>query len=906
MIQELHVSCVTAAAQSATPYLARILHAWNAEWAQVSAQVYVWALRASTVRDFHVNRGFIMIQRHLAVLCWLLCLPGSVVFAQVPAMLDTPTTQLGTGVGHNCALTSTGRVQCWGANFYGQLGNGASGAGAESAVPVDVQGLSANIVAVSAGAEFTCALNTTGTVQCWGRNDYGQLGDGTTSTSPAPITVPGLSDVAVIGTGAFHACALVTTGEVLCWGRNHRGQLGDGSTTPRPAPTPVQGLPGAVVSIAVGNHQNCAVLENGSLRCWGYNEYGQLGDGSTDNRNLAVEVQGLTNVTAVDTMYGHTCALTQAGAVHCWGLNGNGQLGIGSASGEYPTPQSIPSLAGGVIAITVGNYHSCAVSATGMARCWGQNDFGQLGDDSTADRSSPVEVLGFPGSMTAVAAGANYTCGLDTVGGMACWGRNHNGQLGDGSELDSDTPLPVLGHATGVLDVAGGANHSCALTPSGKAKCWGRNTSGQLGNGDDSDSDVPEDVDGLTTGATQIAAGQSHSCALTAAGGVQCWGENADGQLGTGDEIDSNLPVDVPALPSGVASVGTGYAHSCALTVAGGVKCWGSDQFGQLGDGNNSTGSSTPVDVTGLTSGVVSLGVGYNHTCAVTADGGVQCWGNNEYGMVGDGTVANTRDVPTDVQGLTGASGEPDMTTVSGGRYHTCALTASGGAKCWGRNVHGQLGTGDREDARIPADVIDLSGSLVAIDAGYRHTCARNASGGVQCWGRNLVGQLGDGSTNDSDTPVDVLGLTSGAVAIAAGGYHACAITADQDLRCWGYDDKGQLGNGADGDQTAPVVIRGGQSLAFTPPATLAFGTPLVLSATATGAGTVPIIFDTWTPRTCSISGTTLTTLNDGLCGVRASRASGSDNAGGTQAAVPQQLRLILIGGDVIFQSGFE
>ena len=234
---------------------------------------------------------------------------------------------------------------------------------------------------------------------------------------------------------------------------------------------------------------------------------------------------------------------------------------------------------------------------------------------------------------------------------------------------------------------------------------------------------------------------------------------------------------------------------------------------------------------------------------------------------------------------------------LAGGGDHTCALTTAGGVKCWGWNNKGQLGDGSTTDRYTPVAVSGLASGVVAIAAGNAYTCALTETGGVKCWGYNYYGQLGDGSTTNRLMPVDVSGLTGAVQAITAGAYHTCALATAGTVECWGYNGNGQLGNNTTSNQNAPVAILVGQSLAFAPPITAATGDSLALSATATGAGSVAVGFDTWTPGTCSVSGHTLsiTGAAGSLCGVRASRAGGSDGADGTTANAPQQLRLIQI-----------
>lgn len=253
--------------------------------------------------------------------------------------------------------------------------------------------------------------------------------------------------------------------------------------------------------------------------------------------------------------------------------------------------------------------------------------------------------------------------------------------------------------------------------------------------------------------AVVVDTGYEHTCAVTSAGGVRCWGINNVGQLGDGTTTDSTVPVGVVGLAKGVASVsGGGYDNTCALTKAGGVKCWGRNSSGQLGDGTT-TDSGVPVGVVGLSSGVASVSASNWYACALTKAGGVKCWGDNSVGELGDGTLTDSS-VPVAVVGL--SSG---VASVSAGQWHTCAVTRNGRAKCWGSNGSGELGDGTTNDSNVPVTVTGLRSTVSSVSAGSEHTCALISHGRVRCWGMNYVGELGDGTTTSSSTPVAVVGF---------------------------------------------------------------------------------------------------------------------------------------------------
>lgn len=343
-----------------------------------------------------------------------------------------------------------------------------------------------------------------------------------------------------------------------------------------------------------------------------------------------------------------------------------------------------------------------------------------------------------------VEVGYGTTCAIDAADGLWCWGRNHRGQLGDGTTVDSSTPVAVVGLGSGVAAVAPGGDVTCALTAAGGAKCWGFNNHGQLGNGSTTDSSTPIDVFGLTSGVAAVAAGSSSACALTTGGGVKCWGYNVRGTLGDGTNTDSSIPVDVVGLASGVVSIVHGGGHVCALTSGGGVKCWGANFSGELGNGLNAD-SNVPVDVVGLASGVASLktypGVA-DTTCVLTTTGGVKCWGAITSGA---GTV------PYDIDGLTSG-----VDAISAGGQTGLALLPGGAVKAFGLPF----------SPGPPADVFDVQGltsGIAAVAGGansnWSQACVLTTAGEIKCWGRNVYGEVGEGTGGGKSVPGCVIGF---------------------------------------------------------------------------------------------------------------------------------------------------
>lgn len=372
---------------------------------------------------------------------------------------------------HTCALTEAGGVKCWGVNWSGQLGDGTE-SGRLS--PVDVAGLSRGVKAIAAGGDHTCALTTAGGVLCWGFNVYGQLGDDTPADyhhyreRTTPAGVAGLeSGVTAIAAGGYHTCVVTTEGGVKCWGLNDHGQLGDGgggvvcgySGKCQLRPVDVVGLGGRVKAVAVGDWHTCALMEAGTVKCWGDNTRGQTGVSGGSECGVVedicqltpVEVMGLGGEVQAVAARGNSCAVMVDGGIQCWGSTGN------------ETPTEIEGLGGAAQTVVIGNGHMCALMAGGGVKCWGFNDYGAVGNGGKGIpcgewneyicQPTPDEVVGLAGPAQSVIAGATHACALMVAGSVQCWGHNWLGQVGDGTTGDENeerlTPVDVVWEGQG-------------------------------------------------------------------------------------------------------------------------------------------------------------------------------------------------------------------------------------------------------------------------------------------------------------------------------------------------------------------------------------------------------------------------------------------------------------------------
>ena len=279
-------------------------------------------------------------------------------------------------------------------------------------------------------------------------------------------------------------------------------------------------------------------------------------------------------------------------------------------------------------------------------KCWGWNYYGQVGDGTNVTKYTPTTLSTLTSVVSQIGAGDDHTCVLLTTGGVTCWGYNYHGQVGDGTNVNTNSPTTLSTLTSGVTQIAVGGGHTCALLDTGGVKCWGSNGSGQLGNGGVLNKNTPT-FSNLTSGVTQIAAGEGHTCALLSTGAVQCWGWNNYGQVGDGTNVNKYTPTTLSTLTSGATQITARSFHTCALLDTGGVTCWGRNFNGQLGDGTY-VNRNTPTALSTLTSGVAQITAGRDHNCALLSTGGVKCWGRNDTGQLGDGTNTG-RVTPVDV-----------------------------------------------------------------------------------------------------------------------------------------------------------------------------------------------------------------------------------------------------------------
>jgi alpha-tubulin suppressor-like RCC1 family protein len=423
---------------------------------------------------------------------------------------------------------------------------------------------------VSAGGEYTCIGLADGSARCAGRNQFGQLGDGSWTNSAFLVQPAGLTSVRFVAKGDEFSCALRTDGTAACWGLGEKGQLGDGTFTQIAlTPVSVQGLTNATALVGGYNHV-CAVLSDSTIRCWGSNTNGQLGDPSKTESSVPIPVPGLSGVLAIGVGAFHTCAVMQDHTVRCWGENSSGQLGNGTFA-PSSTPVTVAGLSN-VVTISGGGAHTCAVLTDGSARCWGDNYLGQLGDGTGTPSAMPVQVAGI-GNAVEIAGGWAHTCARLSDRTLQCWGEGTNGELGNGALLNATTPVSVSGISTAVGLAGGWYHHSCALLADTSVRCWGSNEWGQFGNGTTVSSSVPAAMSGVAVSWTSSNPAVATINASGRATAVAPGTTTITATDATGATATTTLTVTLPSYTLNVVKSGVAAALGTVSSSPGGISC---------------------------------------------------------------------------------------------------------------------------------------------------------------------------------------------------------------------------------------------------------------------------------------------------------------------------------------------
>ena len=634
-------------------------------------------------------------------------------------------------VWHTCGIRNGGELWCWGANLLGGLGLGDDYE--EVHTPHRV-GEESDWREISVGVP-TCGIRDDGSLWCWGKN----------ANENEPEQVGTAEDWDSISTNYGHACALKDDQSLWCWGSNGSGQLGLGDNTTRDAPQRVDG--NSWRSVSAGENYTCAIQEDRSLWCWGNGEHGNLGLTDREDRDSPTRVGDADDWSAISTAVLNfsraTCGIRGSGeeqSLWCWGSLMRGQSGISLGADSRTSPEQRGEV-GQWDSISVGNNHGCAITGESELKCWGLQSGGQLGTGVRA--GVYIEPVALDTAETfdeidaSISGVGHHGCAISTEGALWCWGSGTSGKLGVG-DLDSRKSPVQVGDELNWHHISVSSSHTCGVRDDGTLWCWGSSFSGQLGNGDADDEPFssPEQV-GFDTNWRIVTSQSNSNCALRDNGTLWCWGQNNSGELGPGDENQVLTPQAVGDDESGDwTSLSMGHRYACGIS-DGELWCWGQNGRGQLGQGDDV--SHDELRQVGDHGDWSSVSAGNYHTCAIR-NGQLYCWGHNNYGQLGQGAGADE-----EIWEPTRVGADSNWDAVSAGSGYTCAIRAGGELWCWGQGWHGRLGHGDEDDHHIPRRVgEDQDWSQVSAGSGY--TLALRDDGTAWGWGLNGSGQLGVGT----------------------------------------------------------------------------------------------------------------------------------------------------------------
>ncbi|MBF0450216.1 MAG: hypothetical protein HQK75_05900, partial [Candidatus Magnetomorum sp.] len=819
--------------------------------------------------------------------------------------------QVEAGYNFSAALKTDGTVWTWGDNYSGQLGIGTSGPGTNAYTPVQVTGLN-SVQSIAAGFNHMLALKDDGTVWGWGLNDVGQLGidNITNQISPVQVKAPGgvsfLTNVVAISAGYSHSMALKNDGTVWTWGENNNGQLGDNSGSLKQLPVQVKSADGndylnSIVDIST-THSHCLALDDlASVYAWGSGSSGQLGDGTASNKSIPIKINGLIQIVAIGTGNNHSLAIGNDGAVWAWGANDQGQLGINSNSMQY-TPSRVLGIGtqymgsgifvpteiamnedtsrfllisfsdpeGATITVSATSSDNSLLNSSTLTvsgpngsglsytTYCAQGQFCELtlnlspevnqsgttvlsitADDGitqtihTIDLSvksvpDPITLPDIDAQMTATDTALNVIFGITNIDGSSF-------------TVSSGSSNLSLVHTDNIVltgpDVSGSGNIYTVTTASESFTQYTMVITPETGqSGSVTITLIFAESDGTTITKTftvtinsgpkifqhlpVIDGGYDHSVALHPEGIIYTWGGNDKGQLGTGENgsgTDHYTPTQITEFyiftKVSAGQDDTGPTSNLALLADGTVWGWGNNGYAQLGDGT--TTNRNELSANDHLWSVKDISVGGHHSMALQTDGTVWTWGDNDHGQQGRGTTGGSLQLTPAV-----VSGLANVRAIAAGHSFCMALQADGTVKTWGQGGSGQLGNNMTGDENTPIQVSAPGGggsltNIVSIAAGAYHAIALRNDGTVWTWGMNGFGQLGDGFTMDQSLPVQVhgvnnVGFLENIVMIAAGDSHSLALKRDGTVYAWGYNINGQLGNNdTNTNRSSPIQVHG-------------------------------------------------------------------------------------------------
>ncbi len=770
--------------------------------------------------------------------------------------------------GSSLALSSEGKVYSWGANDQGQLGNGTA---TNSNLPVEVKTegtpmAGKKIIQTAIGVTHSMALDSEGKVYSWGENVNGLLGTGDAipTLSPVLVRTGGTpmegKKIVQISAGGAHSMALDSEGNIYAWGWGGEGQLGNGENNNSNVPILVKkegtGLEGKTIKkVMAGGMFSMVLTSDGSLYSWGKNNYGQIGDGTTNNYNLAVAVKTegtpMAGKTVVDFSISneHTVALTSDGQIYAWGRNESGQLGDGTNTAST-LPVAVrtvgtPFAGKKAVQVVAGGWegaHSLALGTDGTVYSWGRNLNGQLGDQTTNDTTivtfakinfnssptPPLKAMAISGESSAeVRWSTPIFNGTFTISdyviqyretGTEAWSEVTTSGSNTSKQITGLTNEKVYQFRVAAKTNVGVGDYSSIVLAMPHKKPTITSVTPVIGpmEGNQEVTINGTDFALKTNKLNQVSACANCSIALSMDGKVFSWGWNQNGDLGNGNSSDVNIPVAVktegtPMKSKTISQISSGGIHNLALSMDGKVYAWGDNNNGQLGDGTTNN-SNVPVavktngtDMDGKT--IVQVSAGDEHTIALDTEGNIYEWGTM-FGIYSRITTPRLLDVVGTV------IANKIITKVVAGNRYSAAIASDGTVYAWGDNSNFGI------NSKTPVKLDFFGKNIESISLGDSHALAIASDGTVYAWGNNFYGQLGNGTNADSTVPVKVSiigGLpTNKALKVEVGSNHSIVVTTNGEVYAWGNNFYGQLGNGTNvGSSSTPVLVKTESPSAF-------------------------------------------------------------------------------------------
>jgi alpha-tubulin suppressor-like RCC1 family protein len=657
--------------------------------------------------------------------------------------------QIVNGIDHTIGIDYAGQVWGWGGNGYGQLGTYDM---VNKSTPVTIQGSTKTFCSIDGGNNYTIGLDNRGQVWGWGNNYYGQLGDNSVIAICTPVSIHGVKKTfCSIVLGVSNTIGLDHRGQVWGWGYNLYGQLGNNSIISERTPVSILGASKTFCKITNSNYFSIGIDNRGQVWGWGNNYNAQLGDNSTTNQCTPVSILGAKKTFCnVGVGYKFSFGIDYTGQVWSWGENNKGQLGVNSFV-SYCTPVSILGAKKTFCKVIGGEWHALAIDHNGRVWSWGYNNYGQLGNNDTPNKYTPVSILGNKKTFCNITGGFGITTGIDNHNQVWSWGDNSLGQLGDNTVINQCTPVLIAGVPKSFCKIANGLYHTTGIDNYGQVWSWGDNSSGQLGDNTVINQCTPVLIAGAPKSFCKIENGDYHSIAIDKYGQVWGWGGNGYGQLGDNSITYYSTPVAIQGSPKLFCSIHGGVGYSIGIDNSGQVWGWGRNDVGQLGD-NTGDNKCTPVSIHGVKRTFCTISAGSSHSSGIDNNGQLWVWGENGNGQFGDGSTTN-QCTPVSIHGV-----KKTFCQISNGYYHTIGLDNYGQVWGWGNNLYGELGNNSNIPQCTPISILGVKKTFCKIGTsiGY-HNIGIDNYGQVWAWGTNNKGQIG--TFINATTPIKVCNL---------------------------------------------------------------------------------------------------------------------------------------------------